>query len=182
MNPVHFPRILSRRQTPLSPWVDVVEKTVQFGPGREPEIYHCFTQAAYVGVLVQTTDRLIPIVRQYRPAVEEHTWELPAGTMDPGDSPEEAARREVLEETGLTVSKLVYLGSFHPDTGRAQVESHAFFARAPGPSRAIKGEEGVTVRYVTHSELRELIAAGQFRHQIHLGIYGTVRALEIDLD
>jgi ADP-ribose pyrophosphatase len=159
-----------------------VEKTVQFGPDRAPETYHCFTQAPYVGVFVQTAERLIPIVRQYRPAVEEHTWELPAGTLDPGDTPEEAARREVLEETGLTVSELLYLGSFHPDTGRSEVKSHAFFARASAALGPVKGEEGVSVRYVTHQELRQLIAAGQFRHQIHLGIYGTVRALEIDLD
>jgi ADP-ribose pyrophosphatase len=176
-----FPRIVSRRRTSISPWIDVVEKAVQIGPERPPEVYHCFTQAPYVGVFVQTDDWRIPIVRQYRPAVEEYTWELPAGTLDPADSPEQAARREVLEETGLTLCELRYLGSFHPDTGRTQVESHAFFARASRPSETFDGEEGVSVRYVTHRELRQMIAAGEFRHQIHLAIYGTVRALEIDL-
>lgn len=177
-----FPQILSRKRTALSPWVDLVEKVVQFGPDKEPAHYHCLTQAAYVGVLVQTDDKRIPIVRQFRPCVEEYTWELPAGTLDPGDTPQQAACREVLEETGLSLAEIVYLGNFHPDTGRIQVDSHAFYARAPRALERFKLEDDLTVRYVTHQELKQMIAAGEFRHQIHLAIYATVRALDIDLD
>jgi ADP-ribose pyrophosphatase len=179
---VSFPRILSRTRTVISPWVDLVEKVVQFGPEQEPASYHCLAQAAYVGVLVQTDDRRIPIVRQYRPAVEDYTWELPAGTLDSGDTPQQAAYREVLEETGLSLSESVYLGNFYPDTGRIQVDSHAFFGRAPRALEGFRGEDDLTVRYVTHQELKQMIATGEFRHQIHLAIYGTVRALDIELD
>ena len=44
----------------------------------------------------------IPIVRQYRPALEGIRWELPAGLVEPGEDPAESCRRELLEETGLT--------------------------------------------------------------------------------
>jgi len=179
---LNFPQILTRKRTSISPWVDLIEKVVQFGPGKEPEHYHCLTQAAYVGVLVQTDERRIPIVRQFRPCVEEYTWEFPAGTLDPGDTPDQAARREVLEETGLSLSDTRYLGNFHPDTGRIQVDSHAFYAKASRAQEGFKGEDGLSVRYVTHRELKQMIVAGEFRHQIHLAIYATVRALDIDLD
>ena len=115
-------------------------------------------------------------------AWKRYTWELPAGTLDPGDTPQQAAYREVLEETGLVLSEAVYLGSFHPDTGRIQVESHAFYARSPHALEGFQGEPNLTVRYVTHAELKRMIAAGEFRHQIHLAIYAAVRALEISLD
>lgn len=177
-----FPKVLSRKQISISPWVDLIEKVVQFGAGRAPEVYHCVTQAAYVGVFVQTADGRIPIVRQFRPCVEEYTWELPAGTVDPGDTPEQAARREVLEETGLRLSHVVYLGNFHPDTGRIQLDSHAFYARAEHEAEGFEGEEGLTIRYVTHRELKQMIVSGEFRHQIHLAIYATLRARDIDLD
>jgi len=176
------PKILSRKRTRISPWVDLIEKVVQFDGDGPPETYHCVTQAAYVGVLIQTSDGRIPIVRQFRPCVEEYTWELPAGTVDPGDTPDQAARREVLEETGLHVSDLIYLGSFHPDTGRVQVDSHAFYARAEHPVKTFAAGDGLTVRYVTHRELKMMIVSGDFRHQIHLAIYATVLARDIDLN
>ena len=68
------------------------------------------TQAAYVGMLVRTAGGLMPIVRQYRPAVETYTWEFPAGTLDPAETPEQAARREVVEETKVLEPKR---NSFH---------------------------------------------------------------------
>src|SRR5437764_659967 len=101
MNPIH-PVILSRRRIHVSPWLELIEKEVQFSPDRSPQIYHCITQRAYVSIFAQTENRLIPIVQQYRPCVEEYTWEFPAGTLDDAETPEEAIRRELLEETGDT--------------------------------------------------------------------------------
>jgi ADP-ribose pyrophosphatase len=179
---VSSPKVLTRRRTRISPWVDLIEKVVQFSADGPPETYHCLTQAAYVGVLVQTADRRIPIVRQFRPCVEEYTWELPGGTVDPGDTPEQAARREVLEETGVRISETVYLGTFHPDTGRLQIDSHAFYAVAGHAVEPFAGESGLKVKYVTHRELKQMIVSGTFRHQIHLAIYAALRARDIDLD
>ena len=57
--------------------------------------------------------------------MEGCTWEFPVGTLDIGDTAEAAARREVLEETGLCLMTVTYPGNFHPGTGRLQVESLA---------------------------------------------------------
>jgi ADP-ribose pyrophosphatase len=171
-----YPRILARRRTRLSPWAEIIEKQVQFEPGKEPQTYHCITQAAYVGMLVRTADGRFPIVRQYRPAVETYTWELPAGTVDPGETPEQAARREVLEETGLQPAEVTHLGDFFPDTGRVQVPCHAFYVTtSPGPAQPI-AEEGLTMRYVDHAELKRMIVAGEFRHCVHLAVYAAALA------
>ncbi len=55
--------------------------------------------------------------RQFRPVVGEWLYELPAGTLEPGESPEEAARRELVEETGYRASRLWRLASFYPSPG-----------------------------------------------------------------
>ena len=73
-----YPRIIEARRTQISPWVALVEKSVQFAADEPPRIYHCLTQDDYVGVLALTTEGLVPIVRQFRPCVEEFTWEFPA--------------------------------------------------------------------------------------------------------
>jgi 8-oxo-dGTP pyrophosphatase MutT (NUDIX family) len=177
-----YPRILARKRTRLSPWAEVIEKQVQFEPGKEPQTYHCITQAAYVGMLVRTAEGRFPIVRQYRPAVETYTWELPAGTLDPGETPEQAARREVLEETGLEPAELLHLGDFFPDTGRVQVPCHAFYVTTlPQTARPV-AEEGLTLRYIDHAELRRMMISGEFRHCVHLAIYAAVIARGISLD
>jgi ADP-ribose pyrophosphatase len=177
-----YPRIVARRTTRLSPWAEVLEKQVQFAPGKDLETYHCMTQAAYVGLLVRSAEGLFPIVRQYRPAVEAYTWELPAGTLDPGETPEQAARRELLEETGLEVAELLALGEFYPDTGRLQVPCYAFYVTTvPGLAGPIV-EQGLTVRYVDHAELKRMIVSGEFRHCVHVAIYAAalVRGFALD--
>ena len=176
------PHILARRTTRLSPWSAVVEKEVQFAPGQHSETYHCITQAPYVSMLVRTAGGLLPLVRQFRPAVETYTWEFPAGTLDPGETPEQAARREVVEETGLEPEELVSLGEFFPDTGRLQVVCHAFYVTAlPQPAGPI-AEAGLTLRYVDHAQLRRMILSGEFRHCVHLAIYAAAIVRGISLD
>src|SRR5262249_29998440 len=143
-------RIVSRRVVLASPWMRIVEKAVEFEPGVTPETYHCVSQSAYVGVLAQTPEGLIPIVNQYRPSIEDYTWEFPAGTVDETEDPESAIRRELREEAGLEVEELTTLASLFPDTGRLQIESHCFYARTSSVDHAFQPEPGMRVRYVTH--------------------------------
>ena len=68
--------------------------------GRPAEIYHAVDQQDYLAIVARTPSGHFPIVRQYRPALESFTWELPAGLAEPDEDPAEGCRRELLEETG----------------------------------------------------------------------------------
>lgn len=167
-----YPRVVGRKAVFSSPWVTLIEKTVQFSQDEPAEAYYCLTQADYVAVLAVTESGRVPLVRQYRPAVESFTWELPAGTVDAGETPEQAARRELREETGLTAAEAVDLGRFLPDTGRLDVRSCAFFVRASGTPEALT-EHRLDVRYVTPAELLDMVRSGEFQHQIHLAVLAS---------
>jgi glycosyltransferase 2 family protein len=87
------PRVISSRSSRLSAWVTIVERQVDFGDGRF-ETYHALNQSDYVAIFAVTPDQRIPIVRQYRPALERFTWELPAGRVEPDEDAATACVRE----------------------------------------------------------------------------------------
>jgi 8-oxo-dGTP pyrophosphatase MutT (NUDIX family) len=161
-------RVVARRARPLSPWVTLLERDVEFVPGEPVETYHALGPAAYVVAVARTADGLVPIVRQFRPAVERYTWELPSGLVDPGEDPETACRRELLEETGLRAVRVTYLGGLHPDAGRLDVRQHMFRVDAAPPEPGFVPEPGVAVDYVRPEAIGVLIREGSFSQLHHI--------------
>jgi ADP-ribose pyrophosphatase len=148
----------------------VVSKTVTGLAGRSDEVFHCLAQPDYIAILAITPGGLIPIIRQYRPAVEVESWELPAGLMDPGESPEAACRRELQEETGLNVTSILTAGSYDADPGRMENRLHAFVVAASEPDPRFTGETGQAVEFVTAQALYEAARSGKIRYLHHVGV------------
>ena len=166
------PRILDRRLVWESPYAAVVEKDVDRGGGTGVETFWSVRTRHYAAVLAVTEDGLIPLVRQYRPAVEAHVLELPSGLIDPPESPESAARRELLEESACVAGDVVMLGQLHVDTGRFETQQWAFFAPDVRVVGEPTGEDELDVLFVTPAALRTSILAGEFNLSGHVGIVG----------
>lgn len=137
--------------------------------GAKAEPYYSLEQSDYVTIVAQTASGLMPLVRQYRPAVEAWTIEVPAGLIDKGEAPAFACARELEEEAGLKALSVDSLGSFHPDTGRLGNRMHVFFARTSDPKPGFVPEPGMEVLFVTSAQLLDKIRSGEFTHQLHIG-------------
>lgn len=164
-----FPKIKSRQTIDISPWMKIIEREVEFSAGAAPELYHAVGQQDYIAIVAMTPDGTIPIVRQYRPALERFTWELPAGLVDKGEAAAETCRRELMEETGFPAKAVHELGSFAPCTARLSNQLHSFFVECgPRASDAVT-ETGIEFKLVSPAELAELIRSGEFTLQLHIG-------------
>ena len=165
----HWPKIKSRQTIKISPWVDIIAREVEFSPGEPTQLYHAVGQLDYLAIVALTPDGRFPIVRQYRPALEAFTWELPAGLAETGEDPAEGCRRELLEETGYPTHAIHPLGSAAACTGRLSNRIHSYFLQTGERVENFVPEPGLSVELATPSELMAMIKSGEFIQQMHLG-------------
>ena len=149
-----------------TPWFQVVSKTMV--EGEAP--YYSLRLPDYVSVVALTEDNRVLIVRQYRPAVEHHTLELPSGLVDPGETPEETGRRELLEETGYHAGEVELLGGMETDVGRLGNRIFTCIARGVRLVEGRTPEQGIEVLTWSLDELGAAIADGRFDHALHVAV------------
>lgn len=154
----------------LSPWVGLVTKTVISPYHAESQIYHSFSQSDYVNVVAVTRRGLIPMVRQYRAAIDRYTLELPGGLREQDEAPEATAKRELLEETGCHANdRIISLGYSYPDPGRLENRLWGYFlpdVTDIDPSVSAN-EQGLEVVMKTKNEIEKLILSGEIEHAGH---------------
>lgn len=137
-------------------WFELIEKSV----GQDGTLHYSISTRDYVMIFAVTGDGMFPLVRQFRPAVEMVTLELPGGHVDDGESPEQAARKELREETGFIAQDLIPLGELSPDTGRLSNRMWCFFAPKVAPSSATVFEAEPGIEPLLYDRpLRDLILA-----------------------
>ena len=94
---------------------DVHRATMESPTTGDPHAFYRIESPAWVNVVALTTRDELVMVRQFRHGLRAMTLEIPGGIIDPGESPAEAARRELLEETGYRADRLDSLGSINPN-------------------------------------------------------------------
>lgn len=104
---------------------------VSFAPpdGEEPRDFFVVESPDWINIIPLTDDRRVVLVRQYRFGIEDFTLEIPGGMCDPHESPLEAARRELREETGHSAVEIVELGWVHPNPAIQNNRCFSYLAR-----------------------------------------------------
>src|SRR6185436_5716424 len=121
-------------------------------------------QSGSVAALPVFDDGRIVLVRQYRYAVSEYVWELPAGRRDPHEAPEAGARRELEEEVGLKAGTLEPISTFWTTPGFCDEVMHLFRATAleSVPARP-EADERIDPGTFTLDEAMAMVARGEIR-------------------
>jgi len=112
------------------PWVNVYRDRVELPDGRTLDDFYRVVLPDYAVVVPMTEAGELVMVRGYRHGLGRVSLGAPSGFVEPGESPVQAAQRELLEETGYVASEWQQLGSFVVDGNRHGGTAHLFLARS----------------------------------------------------
>ncbi|SHG16435.1 ADP-ribose pyrophosphatase YjhB, NUDIX family [Desulfacinum infernum DSM 9756] len=143
------------------------DRVVSPRTGREHDVF-VLESPAWVNVIPITADSQVVLVRQYRHGIRDVTLEIPGGVVEDGDTPEEAARRELREETGYEAESLVSLGYVQPNPAIQSNLCHTFVAlrvrRTGDPSPDDMEDIEVVTRPL--AQIPALIDRGEINHAL----------------
>ncbi|HEU4759339.1 MAG TPA: NUDIX hydrolase [Dehalococcoidia bacterium] len=161
--PVHFERVIASRRIYEGRIVNLREDTVELDDGRRA-LREVVEHADVVAIVPLDEAGRVVMVRQYRLPVAQALLEVPAGGVEPGESVEEAAQRELQEETDLRAAELQRLGGFYVSPGYCTELIHVLLATGLSESAAeADPDEQITVERVPLAAALRLVEAGEVR-------------------
>ncbi len=153
-----LPQRLSRETIYESEHITLYRDTVLLPSGAILPAYH---QLHYPGpstscVIFNQRDEIL-MIQNRRYTTQRLEWEVPAGRMEEGETPEEAARRECMEETGCTLKELRYLCQHNPSKGMSDLVMHVFAARVDTEGQILDQDEVKNKRWMPRNEVLALL-------------------------
>ncbi len=156
-------KILHSRNVFDHRWYTLRQDVVQLPDGRMIEDYFVSVRPDVVLILAMTADEQVPLVRQYKHGVQKVLLELPGGFVDAGESPEQAARRELVEETGYVADEFYQLAGVHGNPTKDTNTDYLFLTTdaVKKHEQSLDQYEQISVELVPFQDLPLLIQQGE---------------------
>jgi ADP-ribose pyrophosphatase len=154
-------RILASREVADCKIFKVTERVTESPHTGKSYPFYVLKARDWVVTIPLTRDGKVVLVKQFRHGTREFTIEVPAGVIEPGEAPEHAARRELLEETGFSGGEFRELGRVHSNP--AFVENTC--------DVHLDETEAIETEVVPLSDIPPMIAEGQITHAIAIAAF-----------
>jgi len=157
-------KTLSTREVYKNKWMRLREDIAEL-PNGHTTIYGVCEFGECVGILPFVDDESVVMVRQYRYVHHEnHRWEMPTGGIRPGETPEQAAQRELMEEAGYSASQLTWVSSYHTSKSVCHETAHLYIARGLAAADAAPDDTEFLERAILpFDEVFEMVTASEIR-------------------
>ena len=154
------------------PWISMSEQDVILPNGAHIDGYITWEEREYA-LIVALTDKGIPLARQYKHGVQSFSLDLPGGYLNDNESPLAGAKRELIEETGLTADNWIHLSSLVLDNNRGTARTHLFLASDIYTKSLpdLDETEELTIDFYTWTQIESMVNQG------HITSLPTVAAL-----
>lgn len=168
-DPQHWQVLKSNYLLDRKPYMTLREDQVRLPNGVVLDHYFVFEYPDWASILAITTDNRFVLIRQYRHARGGVHYELPAGVIDPGETPLESARRELLEETGYGGGEWEEYLALSANPATHTNTCHIFLARGVAPVQApdYDHSEDMTVHLLHPREVLEVLKTGGVMQALH---------------
>lgn len=156
-------KILSSEYLIRRPWLTARRDKVELPDGRINPEYYVVEYPDWVNVIAVTKEGKFVMERQYRHAVSMTCYELPCGVMEAGETPLEAAKRELLEETGYGKGEWKEILQITPNPSSMSNFTHCFVAEGVEPvgTQHLDATEELEVHFLEREEVLKLLRDNQ---------------------
>ena len=158
-------KILSSDYLLKSRWLTVRKDHVRMPSGVEMEDYYVLEYPDWINVMAITEEGKFVIERQYRHGTQSVDFELCAGTIEKGEQPIEAAKRELLEETGYEGGEWTLYCESSPNPAAMTTTNYSFLAKGVRFSgeRHLEKTEDIEIHLMSFDEVKELVVNGEIK-------------------
>jgi 8-oxo-dGTP pyrophosphatase MutT (NUDIX family) len=164
-------------------WFRARADSCEFPDGRVIEPYYVVELPDWCNTIVVTKEERIIFVRQYRYPVDQTTIELPGGVIEKNETPIQAAKREMEEETGYTTDDIEFLMKLAPNPAINNNTAYFFLARNAVPTATQKFDafEDIDVLSFSKEEVWQLLNENKIQHGVQVGaLYAALMKLKIN--
>lgn len=163
-------KVLSSKQiVNIGEWLSVRQECVELPSGKQIPTWFVMEFPDWINVIAITKDGKFVMEDQYRHALGETHYELVAGVVDPGETPLEAARRELSEETGYGGGEWRLFMTLSPNPTNHNNLVYTFLATGVEPigKQHQEATEDIRVHVMTREDVRELLDSGEIVQALH---------------
>lgn len=155
--------IMAKSQTVFqTPWFSVEQVPLAGETSLEEQMFYRVNSPDGVIILAMTSDEEIILVRQFRLSLNQYTLELPSGFIKDNELPQDAAMRELTEETGYVCESMELLGCGRIMMNRHNSQEYAFYGMGAVKILGSKEEKDIEVELYSVSDFKKLVLSGEF--------------------
>lgn len=156
-----------------APWLKVAKETCKLPNGKVIDDFYTLWQPDWVLILARTAEGKWVMTEQYRHGTGKIALEFPAGIIDKGETPEQAAIRELQEECGYKAATAKYLGAFPVNPDRHRGVFHVVFIDGvvKGGCTHFDSTEDIESLELSDEDLQKKMADGIFNHPLQMAGY-----------